>query len=69
MSASQYKSIEAEPNKAMTGNMRGEDDELLLKDSTSTKDIITTVNMTKIPDCSLIDQLYFKYGDNRPMLK
>ena len=61
--------MEAGQNKALTGNMRGEDDELLSKDSTPTKDVITTVNMTKIPDCSLIDQLYLKSGDKRSMLK
>ena len=43
--------------------------ELLPIDSTHTKDVVSTVNMTKIPDCSFIDQLYFKSGDKRLMLK
>ncbi len=43
--------------------------ELLSKDSTPTKDVVSTFNMTKIPDRSLIDQLYLKSGDKRLMLK
>ena len=41
--------METGQNKALMGNMRGEGDELFSKDSTPTKDVITTVNMTKIP--------------------
>jgi hypothetical protein len=49
--------------------MRGQEDELLSKDSTPTKDVVSTVNITEIPDCSLIDQQYFKSGDKRLTLK
>ena len=49
--------------------MRGEKDGTLSKDSSPTNDVITTVDMPKIPDCSFMDQLYFKSGDKRLMLK
>ena len=39
--------------------------ELLSKESAPTKDVVNTFNITKIPDLSLIDQLYFKSGDKK----
>jgi len=61
--------MEAGQYKALTWKMRGQEDELLSKDSTPTKDVVSTVNITEIPDCSLIDQQYFKSGDKRLTLK
>jgi hypothetical protein len=43
--------------------------ELFSKDSTPIKYVVSTVNMTQIPDCSLIDQLNLKSGDKTSMLK
>ena len=55
--------MEAGQNKALT------EKEILSKQSAPTKDVVSTVNMTKVPDYSLIDQLYLKSGGKRSMLK
>ena len=43
--------------------------ELFSRDSTHIKYVVSTVNMTQILDCSLIDQLNLKSGDKTSMLK
>ena len=43
--------------------------ELFFKDLTPIKYVVSAVNMTKIPDCSLIDQLNLKSGDKTSIVK
>ena len=52
--------MEAGLNKALTGKMRGEEDGTFVKRVSTHKDVVSTFNMTKISDHSLVDQLYLK---------
>ena len=60
--------MEGGQNKALTGKMIGEEDGTIFEDLTPIKYVVNAVNMTKIPDCSLIE-LNLKSGDKTSMLK
>ena len=47
--------MEAVQSKALKETLKGEEDETFVKRVSTHKDVDSTFNMTKIPDCSLID--------------
>ena len=61
--------METWQNKALKGKMRGEEDGTFVKRVSTPKDVVSTFNMTKIPDHSLGDQLDLKSGNKKSTLK